>query len=154
MRTRTAYVPSTAICSIERSLAVLGERWALLILRDAHAGITRFADFQQRLKISPDVLSARLDTLVAAGVLEKREVRPAGERARSAYHLTPAGVQLRIVLGALQQWGDEYLRPDDDPAYLRRHVPDGRPVRVAFIDSDAPSFDVAEVSIGVPSTQR
>jgi DNA-binding HxlR family transcriptional regulator len=102
MRTRTSFVPPTAACSIERSLTVLGERWALLIVRDAHAGVTRFAEFQERLGISPDVLSARLETLVAAGVLEKREVRPAGERARGAYHLTPAGIQLRLVLGALR----------------------------------------------------
>jgi DNA-binding HxlR family transcriptional regulator len=154
MRTKTPYEPSNAACSIERSLAVLGERWALLIVREAHAGATRFAEFQQRLRISPDVLSARLETLVAAGVLEKRDVRAPGERGRSAYCLTRAGTQLRLVLGALQQWGDEYLRPHDDPKFLRRSVPDGRPVRVAFVDSDNAAHDPADVSISVPASGK
>ncbi|GIM93004.1 winged helix-turn-helix transcriptional regulator [Paractinoplanes toevensis] len=148
MTARKPYVAPDALCSIERSLAVVGERWSLLILRQAHSGTTRFADFQSALGLSPQVLTARLTTLVAAGVLEPREYRVAGARTRVDYHLTVAGRELRLVLGALQQWGDDHLRsPGDPPAYGRRRVADERPVRVAFVAEDGRTAAVDEVSI-------
>ncbi len=78
MRNTRTYAPSTAACSIERSMAVLGERWTFLILREALAGITRFADFQQRLDVFTDILAARLDKLVTAGVMDRRAYQGAG----------------------------------------------------------------------------
>ena len=96
-------------CSIARSLGVLGERWTLLILREAFLGANRFAEFRDRLAVAPDVLSDRLATLVEFGVLEREPYREPGARARLAYKLTPAGEELRVVLGALQQWGDLHL---------------------------------------------
>jgi len=123
-------------CSIARSLTVLGERWTFLILREAFLGTTRFADFRDNLGVAPDVLSDRLATLVDAGVLEKRPYQEPGSRARFSYHLTPAGAELQVVLGALQQWGDAHLPPRNGPSYLRRSADDNRPLHVAFVDDD------------------
>ena len=122
-------------CSIARSLEVLGERWTFLILREALSGTSRFADFRAALGVAPDVLSDRLATLVAAGVLEKRPYREPGARARHSYHPTPAGRELQVVLGALQQWGDAHRPYEPGPTVVRRTV-DDRPVRVAFVDDE------------------
>jgi DNA-binding HxlR family transcriptional regulator len=132
-------------CSIARSLTVLGERWTFLILREAFLGTTRFADFRDNLGIAPDVLSDRLVTLVDAGVLEKRPYQEPGARARFSYHLTPAGAELQVVLGALQQWGDEHLPPDTGPSFLRQGAADQRPLHVAFVDDDGRAVDLDDV---------
>ena len=128
--------PTTSPCSIARALDVLGERWTFLILREAVSGVTRFADFRRVLGIAPDVLADRLGTLIDAGVLTKQPYREAGARVRHEYHLTPAGKELRVVLGALQQWGDAHRPNPDGPTVVRRTVDGGRPVHVAFVDDD------------------
>jgi DNA-binding HxlR family transcriptional regulator len=122
------------MCSIARSLEVLGERWTFLILREAFSGTTRFADFRAELGVAPDVLSNRLATLVDAGVLEKQPYRDPGARVRDSYHLTPAGRDLQVMLGALQQWGDEHRPYELGPTIVRRTVDGDRPVHVGFID--------------------
>jgi DNA-binding HxlR family transcriptional regulator len=138
-------------CSIARSLEVLGERWTFLILREALSGTTRFADFRAALGVAPDVLSDRLATLVAAGVLEKRPYREPGTRARDSYHLTPAGRELQVVLGALQQWGDEHRPYEPGPTVVRRTA-DGRPVRVGFVDDEGREVSPDEVRFVRTST--
>jgi DNA-binding HxlR family transcriptional regulator len=131
-------------CSIARSLEVLGERWTFLILREAISGTTRFADFRAALGVAPDVLSDRLATLVASGVLEKRPYREPGARARDSYHLTHAGRELQVVLAALQQWGDEHRPYEPGPTVLRRTT-DGRPVHVGFVDDEGREVPMDEV---------
>jgi DNA-binding HxlR family transcriptional regulator len=138
-------------CSIARSLEVLGERWTFLILREALSGTTRFADFRAALGVAPDVLSSRLATLVAAGVLEKRPYREPGTRARDSYHLTPAGRELQVVLGALQQWGDEHRPYEPGPTVVRRTA-DGRPVHVGFVDDEGREVPPDEVRFVRTST--
>jgi DNA-binding HxlR family transcriptional regulator len=136
------------MCSIARSLEVLGERWTFLILREALAGTTRFADFRAALGVAPDVLSNRLATLVDAGVLEKRPYREPGARVRDSYHPTPAGRELQVVLGALQQWGDEHRPFELGPTVVRRTLDGDRPVHVGFIDDtgrEVPRENVAFV---------
>ena len=123
-----------SMCSIARSLDVLGDRWTLLIIREAFYGVTRFADFRAVLGIAPDVLTERLHRLVSAGVLERRPYQEQGSRPRHDYHLTAAGRELRVVLGALQQWGDAYRPAPDGPAVVRRTATNGSEVRVAFVD--------------------
>src|SRR5215469_14476194 len=138
-------VPDSS-CSIARSLGVLGERWTFLILREAFSGLTRFAEFRDSLGIAPDVLTERLVTLVKYGVMERAAYQRPGERARSAYVLTPAGRELIVVLAALQQWGDEHLPWPDGPSVLRRVRDNGRPVHVGFVDDlgqEIPRADVA-----------
>ena len=121
-------------CAIERSVAVLGERWTMLILRDANLGATRFAEFRDRLGIASDVLTDRLATLVEYGVLVKEPYREPGSRTRYAYHLTPAGEELRVLLHALQQWGDDHLPWRDGPTVIRCDRRTDRPVRVGYVD--------------------
>jgi DNA-binding HxlR family transcriptional regulator len=133
-------------CSIARSLTVLGERWTFLVLREAFLGTTRFADFRDHLGVAPDVLSDRLSTLVEAGVLEKRPYQEAGARARFSYHLTPTGEELRVVLGALQQWGDVHLPQRSGPSYLRRSANDDRPLHVAFVDDSGQAVPPDQVT--------
>ena len=121
-------------CSIARTLAVVGERWTLLILREASAGATRFAQFRDALGIAPDVLTQRLNTLVDYGVLTREPYQEPGSRTRDAYLLTDAGRELQIVLGALQQWGDDHLPWPAGPTVLRQARPSGRPLHLGFID--------------------
>jgi DNA-binding HxlR family transcriptional regulator len=131
-------------CSIARSLEVLGERWTLLILRDAFSGATRFSEFRDSLGIAPDVLTARLATLVEAGAMTREPYQEPGSRVRHAYHLTRRGRELLVVLGALQQWGDDHLPRDSGPTIERRGV-DGRPLHIGFIDDRGSEVELADV---------
>ncbi|HEY0536843.1 MAG TPA: helix-turn-helix domain-containing protein [Actinoallomurus sp.] len=134
------------LCSIARALEVLGDRWTLLVLREADlAEVTRFADFRARLGIATDVLANRLGALVEAGVMEKRPYREKGARTRFSYHLTAAGEQLRLILGALQQWGDEHRAPAVGPTMARRSAERDRPLRVAFVDDADSVVPLADV---------
>jgi DNA-binding HxlR family transcriptional regulator len=94
-------------CSIAQSLEVLGEWWTLLVVRDAFFGVTRFDEFQSRLGIARNILSARLDTLVEAGVMERRSYDE--PRGRSDYVLTAKGRALWPVVVALREWGDTWI---------------------------------------------
>lgn len=100
-------------CSILRPLALFGDRWTLVLLRQAFAGVRRFEDFQHSLGVSRAVLSERLGRLVEAGVLERRAYRDA-QRARYEYRLSQKGIELYPVLMALREWGDRYLAPDGE----------------------------------------
>jgi DNA-binding HxlR family transcriptional regulator len=129
-------------------LEVLGERWTFLILREALAGRTRFLEFQDALGVSPDVLTDRLSTLVDAGVMRRRRYQLAGDRARFSYHLTPAGQELRVVIGALQQWGDVHRPRSAGPSSERRNRKTGQKLSVAFVDEsgrEVPLRDTAFV---------
>jgi DNA-binding HxlR family transcriptional regulator len=121
-------------CAIERSLAVLGERWTMLILRECSLGVARFADFRDNLGIASDVLTDRLATLVEYGVLAREPYREPGARTRYEYRPTEAGEQLGVLLGALQQWGDEHLPWSEGPTVIRRHRRTDRPVHIGFLD--------------------
>jgi DNA-binding HxlR family transcriptional regulator len=121
-------------CSVARSLEVLGEKWTLLIVREALWGRTRFSEFRERLGIAPDVLTDRLATLVDAGVLEKRGYRDDGARERVEYVLTQAGDELKYVLGAISTWGDQHRRSPQGPAADYRDATSGKRLRLAFVD--------------------
>ncbi|WP_369372273.1 winged helix-turn-helix transcriptional regulator [Promicromonospora sp. Populi] len=125
-----------ARCSVARSLEVLGEKWALLVVREAFFGVTRFADFRARLGIAPDVLTARLETLVEAGVLERRAYRDQGQRQRDEYVLTEAGAELKTVLAAFVAWGDEHRPSGFGPSIVYVEQATERPVRLAFLTED------------------
>lgn len=93
-------------CPIARSLDFLGDAWSILILRDAHAGLTRFEQFRKRLGIAPTILTKRLATLTEEGILEKRiysEHPP-----RDEYVLTKAGRDFLPVLFTIGDWGRKY----------------------------------------------
>ena len=134
-------------CSIARSLGVLGERWTFLILREAFLGATKFAEFRDRLGVAPDVLSDRLSTLVEYGVMEREPYQEPGARPRFAYRLTPAGTELRVVLSALQQWGDNYLPRPEGPSVLRRIRGTDLPVHVGYVDDQGTEIAPADVAM-------
>jgi len=107
------------VCSVARALEVVGERWSLLLVRDAMNGIGRFDEFQGSLGIARNVLATRLDHLVAEGVFERR---PYGSRrARHEYRLTDKGRELGIVVIAFMKWGDRYYATVDGPPKLTKH---------------------------------
>jgi DNA-binding HxlR family transcriptional regulator len=105
-------------CPIGRAGSLLGDRWTLLILRDATMGVTRFDAFRDSLRIADNVLSSRLRRLVAAGVLTRLPYRD-GNRTRHEYRLTPAGADLLPVLRALADWGDRHTRPAEPAPPMR-----------------------------------
>ncbi|HUC21863.1 MAG TPA: helix-turn-helix domain-containing protein [Streptosporangiaceae bacterium] len=104
-------------CSLARTLEIVGERWTLLIIRDAFLGLRRFDQFQQSLGIARNVLADRLTWLVDQGILEK--VRYGERPVRYEYQLTAKGRDLLLTLTAFRQWGDKYLSRKP-PALLRR----------------------------------
>jgi DNA-binding HxlR family transcriptional regulator len=109
----------TQVCSIARTLEVVGERWTLLIVRNLFLGLRRFDDLQQNLGIARNVLAARLEKLVEAGVVE---TRPYSERPpRYEYVLTEKGRDLFPVLVALMQWGDRHAPSPGGPPMLMVH---------------------------------
>jgi DNA-binding HxlR family transcriptional regulator len=114
-------------CSIARPAALMGDRWTLVILRQAFNGLKRFEDFQESLGISRSLLSERLGRLVEAGVL-RREPYKDSVRTRDRYRLTQMGLDLYPVLMALRQWGDRYLADDYPPADIRHRNCGGEPV--------------------------
>lgn len=118
----------TGNCSIQRTLDVVGDRWTLLVCRDAAHGVRRFDEFRRHLGVSEPVLADRLRKLVAAGVLETRPYRAGGQRSRLEYLLTDQGWELYPALIALLQWGDRHLADPTGPSLTVRHQKCGHPV--------------------------
>jgi DNA-binding HxlR family transcriptional regulator len=101
-------------CSAARALEFVGERWSLLIIRNAmFAGATRFNEFQRLLGVAPNILSNRLDTFVAAGIMENRPL--GGDSETREYVLTQKGLELQPVIIALTEWGDRWAAPQGPP---------------------------------------
>ncbi|MEV6280709.1 helix-turn-helix domain-containing protein [Nocardia sp. NPDC051832] len=100
-------------CSVAQCLEVVGEWWTLLIVRDALFGVTRFDDFRARLGIARNVLTQRLEHLVAHGVLTREPYQQ--NPIRYDYRLTDKGRALWTVVNAMRQWGDEWAAPDGPP---------------------------------------
>ena len=117
-------------CSIQRSLDVLGDRWTILIMRDAFRGIRRFDELRSDLDIASPVLTDRLHRLVDAGVLVKRQYceRPP----RFEYRLTEKGAALSPTLVALMRWGDDWLS-DGGPPTVLVHDACGQPLDQTFV---------------------
>jgi DNA-binding HxlR family transcriptional regulator len=106
-------------CSVARSVAVIGDRWTLMILRDCFLGVRRFEDFERRLRISRGVIAERLKHLVDEGVLRKEayQDRPV----RHEYRLTDKGLALHPVIMAIVHWGDVHYAGEAGPPLLHRH---------------------------------
>lgn len=137
----------TQVCSIARSLELVGERWSLLIIRDAlFARVSRFGDFQHNLGIASNVLSARLKSFVASGIMERAEA--------SEYLLTEKGRALAVSLMALTEWGDAWASPIDPPILYRHLTCGGDAHAVASCDScgEVPAEEIGvRIGPGMPA---
>jgi len=110
-------------CSVARTVAVIGDRWTLMLLRDCFLGVRRFEDFQARLGISRTIIAERLKLLVEEGVLRREpyQDRPV----RYQYRLTAKGFDLFPVMMSIVQWGNAHYAGDAGPPLLHRHRPCG-----------------------------
>jgi DNA-binding HxlR family transcriptional regulator len=128
-------------CSVARALELVGERWTLLIIRDAFLGVSRFEQFQESLGIARNVLTDRLCRLVDEGILER--VRYSERPERYEYLLTQKGRDLNLAITTLRQWGDKYL--SEKPPRLLRRKSDKKPVIVAYVPKGAAVLRADEV---------
>jgi DNA-binding HxlR family transcriptional regulator len=139
-------------CGVARSLEIVGERWTLLIIRDAFLGMRRFEEFQEDLGIARNVLTDRLNRLVDEDIFER--VLYSERPERYEYRLTRKGRDLSLALTALRQWGDEYLT--EKPIRVLRRKSDKKPIVAALVpkgsDAIVPRRDVEFVR--VPGASR
>jgi DNA-binding HxlR family transcriptional regulator len=96
-------------CAIEKTMAVVGTKSAMLIMREAYYGTTRFDDFARRVGITKAATSARLSELVELGLLRRQPYREPGQRSRDEYVLTDAGIDFMPVVWAMFEWGRRHL---------------------------------------------
>jgi DNA-binding HxlR family transcriptional regulator len=129
MRPYSAY--DSDACSIARTLALVGDRWTLLMLRDIANGVGRFDELASHLGIARNVLSRRLARLVQAGLVQRTAYRDAGARERHEYRLTGPGRELMPILLAFMEWGDRNLAGPEGPPAVVRHADCGARIRVS-----------------------
>lgn len=121
-------------CPVARSVDLIGDRWSLLIVRDAFDGIRRFSDFQRSLGVARNILADRLRRLVDAGILANQ---PASDgSAYQEYVLTDQGKDLFPVAVALRQWGERHLFAKHEPHSTLIEKRTGKPLRVMAPQTD------------------
>jgi DNA-binding HxlR family transcriptional regulator len=133
-------------CGIGLTSQLLGDKWILLILREALFNVIRFEDLRQDLQIPKSVLSRRLALLVDNNIMEKRPYREINTRVRYSYHLTRKGRGLFKAFLALMEWGNEFML--DRPAkyiFIDKHT--NLPVKLGLIDSKGQQVPQKAVSM-------
>lgn len=145
---------SDEVCPIARAMSVLGQRWAVLIVREALLGRSLFSEFRRELGVAPDVLSARLAALVEAGVLDAVEYQAPGARRRNRYVLTDAGHDLVPVLAAAAQWGHRHMARADSSPYRFVESSTGRVVSLGMRRRDGTTVPTADVDLVDAGTSR
>ena len=107
------------LCSIARTLELIGERWSILVIREVFSGRRRFSEMQRTLGVARNVLANRLQRLVDAGILERR---PYSERPRrDEYFLTEKGLDLWPTMVTMMHWGDKHMPLPDGPPVVLVH---------------------------------
>jgi DNA-binding HxlR family transcriptional regulator len=140
----------SANCPVSRALEIIGEKWTLLVLRDAYYGVRRFQDFQQHLGVPRPVLSQRLTKLVDEGVLRRVPYQEPGSRPRHEYRLTQKGRDLFPIIVALMEWGDRYETGPEGPVTVLTHRDCGAQVHLEMrCDEGHVAGSVREV-LGLP----
>ena len=130
MRRSWALEYDTASCTIAAALAIVGEKWTFLVLREAFNGVRRFDDMQRRTGMPRQMLSNRLAGLVGEGILRQAPYREEGQRVRQEYRLTDKGIELFPAVVALMTWGDKFAAGPDGPPVLLTHSDCGAPVHL------------------------
>jgi DNA-binding HxlR family transcriptional regulator len=141
-------------CPVARTLDLVGDRWSLLIVRDAMDGARAFTDFQQRTGIARNILTDRLRRLVAHGILD-RQAAPSGRR--QLYALTPTGRDLFTVIVALRQWGERHAFTPTEPRSVLVDsqglpLPHLQPLTATGDPADATTTSVRKPPDGRPGT--
>lgn len=121
-------------CSLARTLAVVGDRWTLLVLRDCFLGVRRFDDFEKRLGVTRHVLADRLKKLVSHGVLKKMPYQQ--KPLREEYRLTEKGLDLHTVVLSLVSWGDRHMADERGSPVVHVHKGCGRAMRPLTVCSE------------------
>jgi len=117
-------------CTLGRAMAILGEKWTVVVLREVFNGIRRFDDMRVRTRIPRQVLANRLSTLVGRGLLRRVPYQAPGARVRHEYRLTKMGLDLYPVLIAVTEWGNRYLADPGGPPLQFVHRADEAPVHL------------------------
>ncbi|WP_067801980.1 winged helix-turn-helix transcriptional regulator [Nocardia beijingensis] len=134
-----------AECPVARTVDIVGDRWSLLIIRDAFDGIRRFGELQRNLGLAKNILATRLRELVAQGILE---VVPAADG--SAYHeyvLTTKGSELFSVIVALRKWGEAYLFDEDEPRSVLLDTENKLPVTLQITNAAGDPISAADAFV-------
>src|ERR1700743_3410422 len=145
---------ANAQCSMARAMAVVGDRWSILILREAYYGIKRFDEFEYFIGVAPNILSSRLKRFVDAGIM--RRVPLPEHSTRYEYVLTEKGRDFFPAYLALKKWGDDWLAEPQGPQvgfreraagrhleYSPLEAPSGKPLRLEDVEVIAGSGAVA-----------
>lgn len=127
---RSSY--SAENCSVKRALDVVGEKWTLLVLREAFYGARRFEQFHASVGCARNLLTERLNTLVESGVMRRVPYREPGQRERHEYRLTEKGLELLTAVVALMQWGDHWEADPAGPPVEITHRGCGHPVELVL----------------------
>ena len=132
-------------CGMAAATEIVGDRWTLLILREAFYGVIRYDDMLADLGISRSILSDRLSKLVERGLLEKQPYREANDRERMAYVLTARGREFGMVMLALLQWGNAEI--EGGPRFVIAKRSDASEVSVGLIDSHGKPVSPGDIAI-------
>jgi DNA-binding HxlR family transcriptional regulator len=141
-----------ANCTVGAALAIVGEKWTFLVLRESFNGVRRFDDIQRRTQAPRQILSDRLARLVGHGILRKVPYQDAGQRSRSEYRLTDKGLALYPVIVALLEWGNTYAAGPEGPMVELRHRGCGAPVQQEIRCADGHQVSSAREVSAVPGT--
>ncbi|MFO6448628.1 winged helix-turn-helix transcriptional regulator [Erythrobacter sp. NE805] len=144
---RAAPVPRDR-CGMALACEMLGDRWTMLVIREAFYGVTRFDDLRSDLGAPRGILSARLKALVTAGVLERHPYREGKARVRHEYRLTQRGQELALPLIALMEWGDRHLQDAPSPLQIYSKA-SGAPLRVALVTPEGQAVPREDVTYAV-----
>lgn len=135
-------------CPMAAAVEVFGDRWSMLILREAFYGVVRHADFRDDLSVPRSVLTDRLGKLVRDGLLERTEYREHRARARHAYSLTKKGRALAITFIAMTEWGVEHCLDGRSPVDIVDRK-SGQTLRVALVDEEGKEQSLTRIALKV-----
>lgn len=141
-------------CPIVKALGIVGTRSAMLILREAFYGTTRFDDFATRVEITEAVAAARLRELTDAGVFERVPYKEPGQRTRYEYRLTQMGRDFAPAMVALYQWGGAYLSPGGRPPLRLTHEQCGSDVTASLGCEHGESVAISDVRIKAATSAK
>lgn len=144
---RRAPVPKE-LCPLALAAEIIGDRWTLLVLREAFYGVTRYDDMREDLCAPRSMLSDRLRKMVDNGLMTRNSYQEPGTRVRQAYVLTDAGRDLALTLMALTQWGEQHLLNQPSPVTFVEIRTD-HSLRVGLVDEEGRETDIQQATIKV-----